>query len=70
MLRDWHQLQTGMCHLPLQGLNHVLLQLLTFKLPTPPTEGGAGQRAGMRRSVLWKNGQTSPSDDYFQELIF
>ena len=24
------QLQIGTCHLPLQGLNHVLLQLLTF----------------------------------------
>ena len=27
------QLQTGTCHLPLQGLNHELLQLLTFNTP-------------------------------------
>ena len=27
------QLKTDTCHLPLQGLNHVLLQLLTFNTP-------------------------------------
>ena len=26
-------LTMGACHLPLQGLNHVLLQLLTFSTP-------------------------------------
>ena len=26
-------LQTGICHLPLQGLNHMLLQLLTANIP-------------------------------------
>ena len=33
---NWHlplALATGTCHLPLQGLNHVLLQLLTFNTP-------------------------------------
>ena len=28
-----HQLPTDTCHLPLQGFNHVLLQLLTFNTP-------------------------------------
>ena len=28
-----YRLQIGTCHLPLQGLNHVLLQLLTFNTP-------------------------------------
>ena len=30
----------GACHLPLQGLNHVLLQLLTFNTAPEEVQGG------------------------------
>ena len=43
-------LAIGTCHLALQGLNHELLQLLTFNTP----ERSSGWRAEMRPSVLWE----------------
>ena len=48
---EWHflcQLQIVTCHLPPQGLNNVLLQLLTFNTP----ERSSGWRAEMSYSVL------------------
>ena len=48
-------LATGTCHLPLQGLNHVLPQLLTFN----PPEGSSGWRAEKRHAVVrWVAGGT------------
>ena len=43
-------LTIGTCHLSLQGLNQVLLQLLIFNTP----ESSSGWRAEMRHSVLWE----------------
>ena len=43
------QLQFGTCHPSLQGLNHVLLQLLTFN-----SRRSSGWRGEMRHSVLWE----------------
>ena len=58
------QLQTGTCHLPLQGLNQVPLQLMTFNSPwkkfTVKTWGTV---------YTGKNWQNSSSDIYLQELI-
>ena len=43
-------LATGTCHLPLQSLNHVILQLLTFSTPAKSSLW----RAEMRPFMLWK----------------
>ena len=46
------QLQIGTCHLPLQGLNHELLQLLTFNTPRKEL------RVESRKEALWALGKT------------
>ena len=53
-------LAMGTCQLPLQGLSHVLLQLLTFNTP----ERSSRWREEMRHSVLeWgENGEDRSSD--------
>ena len=59
-------LAVSACHLPLQGLNHVLLQLLTFNTHWRSSRW----RAEMRRSVLSENWQHSLQFvRYSQELI-
>ena len=57
LLSRW--LQTGICHRPLQGLNHELLQLLTFN--NPQNELRVEIRKGVLR-VLGKNWQNRSSD--------
>ena len=46
----WCQFEIDTCHLPLQGLNHMPLQSLTFYTP----EMCSGWRAGMKHPVLWE----------------
>ena len=58
------QLQIGSCHVPLQGLDH-MLQLLTFNTPWR----SSAWWPGMRHSELWENWQDRSSDRYSQELI-
>ena len=53
-------LAIGACHLPLQGLNHVLPQLLTFNT----SWWSSGWRAEMRHSVLQESWQDRSSDSY------
>ena len=61
------QLQVGTCHLPLEGLNHVLLQLLTFHSPWKEF------RVEKRKEVLCaqgKTGRTGLQIDIFQSQFF
>ena len=44
------QLQIGTSQLPLQGLNHVLLQMLTFNTP----ESSSMWRSGTSHSIPWE----------------
>ena len=58
----------GTCHLPLQGLNHVLLQLLTFN--TPLKEFRVESRTEADTEALGKTGRTGLQIvRYFQEPI-
>ena len=61
------QLQIGTCHLPLQGLNHMLLQLLTFDTPWKEF------RVEGRNEALCALGKTGKTGlqivRYFQEPI-
>ena len=58
-------LAMGTCHLPLQGLNHMLLQLLIATL----AERSSGWRAEMRHSVFGEK-LAEHVFSYFQELIY
>ena len=51
-------LAMGACHLPLQGLNHVLLQWLTFDTPLK----GFRVERRKKHSVLWEHWQDRSSD--------
>ena len=55
-------LAVGACHLPLQGLNHVLLLLLTSNT----LSRSSGWKAKVGHSVILENWQAMPSDS----LIF
>ena len=58
------QLQVGICHLPLQGLNHELLQPLTFNTPWKESRGE------VRNEALCILGETGRSSDrYCQEKM-
>ena len=60
------QWQMSTCHLLLQGLSHVLLQLLTFNNPWREFRVESRNEA----LCLWgKNWKDRSSDRYFQELI-
>ena len=50
------------CHLPLQGLNHVLLQLLVFNTSWKEFR----VKSIMRHSVLWENWQIGLQTDIFR----
>ena len=66
-LDGWCQLQIGTCHLPLQGLNHALRQLLTFTTPWKEL------RVESRNEALCALGKTGRTGlqivRYFQEPI-
>ena len=65
-VNDKLALAMSTCHLPLQGLNQVLLQILSFN----PPERSSAWRAEMGHSLLWENLAERSSDRYFQEQIF
>ena len=68
MEKEWYSVSTtnGTCHLPLQELKPVLLQLLNFNTPLKGVQGEE-QKWGIL--CLGKNWQDRSSDRYFQELI-
>ena len=61
------QLRIGTCHLPLQGLNHKLLRLLTFNTPWKQF------RVEIRREALCALGRTCRTglqiDRYFKKKV-
>ena len=60
------QLSIDTCHLPLQGLNHVLLQLLTFNTPWKESRVESRNEA----FCAWgKTGRTGLQIDIFKEPI-
>ena len=61
------QLQIGTCHLPLQGLNHVLLQLLTFNTLWKEYRVESRNEA---LCALGKTGRTGLQTDIFRSRFY
>ena len=58
-------LAMGTCHPPLQGLNHVLLQLLALN----PPEKTSGWKAEMRPPVLSIDSKILSGDDFMRPIL-